>query len=353
MSRLLALNFDYNTTMFRPRYEITHALVGNVRAIGQLIGELNSKTLSQTVLAEFERDARALSAFSSTQIEGNPLPLTDVKRIIRSRPARVRDTEREVLNYNRALVFLDGEIKKDAPLTNKFICAVHRMVMDRLAPKHQAGVYRREPVFVNNPIKGQTVYLPPDAKDVLPLMTDLVNFANASQGKIDPLLIAGLFHKQVVVIHPFMDGNGRTTRLITKTLLARLGINTFPLFSFENYYNRNVSRYFEQVGVFGNYYEIVDKIDFTQWLEYFTDGIIDELQRVTAQLPARQPRLMAHHQQILAYIREHGSIAMRDYTKITPRARSTRIKDLAQLVEMQLIEPREAGKATYYVMTGQ
>lgn len=337
--------------MFRPRYEITHALVGNMRVIGQLIGELNTKTLSQTVLAEFERDARALSAFSSTHIEGNPLALTDVKRIIRSRPARARDTEREVLNYNHAQVYLDGEIKKDAPLTNTFIRAVHRMVMNGLAPKHQVGAFRREPVFVNNPIKRQTVYLPPDSDDVLRLMTDLMDFINANRGKIDPLLIAGLFHKQAVVIHPFMDGNGRTKRLITKTLLARLGINTFPLFSFENYYNRNVSRYFERVGVFGNYYDIASAIDFTQWLEYFTDGIIDELQRVSAQLRPHPARLEAHHQRIQAFIQEHGSIAMRDYAKITDRARSTRIKDLRQLVDAGLIEPRNLGKATYYVFT--
>ena len=45
-----------------------------------------------------------------------------------------------------------------------------------------------------------------------------------------------------------------------------MGLNTFYLFSFENYYNQNVSRYFEEVGVSGNYYEIKDKIDFTSWL---------------------------------------------------------------------------------------
>lgn len=63
-----------------------------------------------------------------------------------------------------------------------------------------------------------------------------------------------------------------------------MSLNTFYLFSFENYYNQNVSRYFQEVGVLGNYYEIEDKIDFTSWLEYFTDGIIDELLRVIKEL---------------------------------------------------------------------
>ena len=73
-----------------------------------------------------------------------------------------------------------------------------------------------------------------------------------------------------------MDGNGRTTRLITKVLLAKMKLNTFNLFSFENYYNQ-MSQYFQTVGEYGDYYELADKIDFTDWLEYFSDGLIDEL----------------------------------------------------------------------------
>jgi len=89
----------------------------------------------------------------------------------------------------------------------------------------------------------------------------------------------------MVLIHPFMDGNGRTTRLATKVLLTQMGLNTFNLFSFENYYNKNVTRYFQYVGERGDYYDLKDKIDFTNWLEYFTEGIIDELLRVQEILP--------------------------------------------------------------------
>ena len=64
-----------------------------------------------------------------------------------------------------------------------------------------------------------------------------------------------------------------------------MGLNTFNLFSFENYYNKNVTRYFQYVGERGDYYDLKDKIDFTNWLEYFTEGIIDELLRVQEILP--------------------------------------------------------------------
>lgn len=338
--------------MFNPRYTITNKLAINMRKVGEVIGLLNSKALSDAVLMTMTIEARALSSFSSTQIEGNPIPLTDVKRIIKSQPSTIKDTEREVLNYNKAILVLDKQIKDNqiGELSNQFICKVQKIVIDGLINNSYKGKYRNEPVFVNDPIKRETVYLPPDAKDVEPLMTDLVDFVNANEAEIDPLIIAGIFHKQAVIIHPFMDGNGRTTRLITKTLLAKLGINTFPLFSFENYYNNNVTRYFQKVGVLGNYYDITNSIDFTEWLEYFTDGILDELNRIILEFPQYQERLEPHHRKIIEYLKEHGSITAREYARITDRAQSTRKLDLKKLTNLGLIKAIGNGKATYYVL---
>jgi len=339
-------------TMFNPQYTITDKLATNMRKVGEIIGFLNSQALSDTVLMTMTSEARALSSFSSTQIEGNPIPLTDVKKIIKSQPSIIKDTEREVLNYNKAILVLDKKIKNGGigKLSNQLICDTQKIVIDGLLSNSYQGKYRKEPVFVNDPLKGETVYLPPDAKDVNPLMTDLVNYVNTKENEIDPLIIAGIFHKQAVIIHPFMDGNGRTTRLITKTLLAKLGINTFPLFSFESYYNNNVTRYFEKVGVLGNYYDIVSSIDFTEWLEYFTEGILDELNRVISKFPQYRERLEPHHKKILEYIHEHGSITAREYSQITLRAKATRIQDFKKLTDMRLIQSMGIGKATYYVI---
>ena len=93
----------------------------------------------------------------------------------------------------------------------------------------------------------------PVAKDVPRLMKDLVSLTIDNKEIIDPLIIAGIFHKQFVVIHPFMDGNSRTARLSTKVLLADIGLNIFNLFSFENYYNKNVTNYLSNVDILGDY----------------------------------------------------------------------------------------------------
>jgi Fic family protein len=339
--------------MFNPTYEITHSLLENIKRIYSLTYGLNQRRFPHTVLVELQRDAEAVSSFASTSIEGNPLPLTDVKRILKSRPQNIRDSEREVLNYNQALKEINVKLAQEPiPITLALILQIHKQVTHKLLPASQSGKLRADPVFVNDPRAATTIYWPPDAKDVPALVKDLIRFVEDQGRQIDPLILAGLFHKQMVVIHPFMDGNGRTTRLLTKILLANMGLNTFNLFSFENYYNQNVTRYFQMVGVRGNYYDIARDVDYSPWLEYFTSGIIDELLRVEKILPRPslrpQDELQTYHHQILDFIKEKGYITDRDYATLVDRARQTRRLDFNKLIEMGLIEREGKGKNTYY-----
>lgn len=341
--------------MFKPKYTITDKLLSQIKQVNKLVFELNQKRFPSIVLVEFEKNARAVSSYASTSIEGNPLPLTDVKKILKSKPEYVRDSEKEVLNYNNALVELNKKLgSSHAKISSTLILKIHKQVTCDLLPKHQSGHLRQLPVIVNDPKTRKTIFLPPDVKDVEKLIKELIEFVKNNQGKIDPLIIAGIFHKQMVIIHPFMDGNGRTTRLVTKLLLAELGLNTFNLFSFENYYNQNVTRYFKFVGEQGDYYDLQKTIDFTTWLEYFTEGIIDELLRVKKILPAisfnPDTKLKPHHQKILNYIKRNNFIADKDYAKFIKRAKATRALDFQKLLSLGLISRKGKGKSTYYIL---
>lgn len=341
--------------MFTPKYEITHALLENIKRIYSLTQALNQRRFPHTVLAELQKDAEAVSSFASTSIEGNPLPLTDVKRILKNKPQNIRESEREVLNYNEILKEINAKIAKESFLiTLPLILQIHKKVTQKLLPAFQSGKLRVDPVFVNDPRAGKTVYWPPDAKEVPSLIKDLIRFIETNKSKVDPLILAGLFHKQMVIIHPFMDGNGRTTRLLTKILLADMGLNTFNLFSFENYYNQNVTRYFQTVGVLGDYYDIASQVDYSLWLEYFTGGIIDELLRIEKILPqmAMNPKdeLQPYHHQIIERIKEKGFITDKDYAGLVSRARQTRRLDFNKLIELGLIQREGKGKSTYYIL---
>ena len=341
--------------MFQPRYTITHTLLENIKRIYGLVQSLNQRHFPDVVLVELQKTAEAVSTYASTSIEGNPLPLTDVKAILKNRPENIRDSEREVLNYNEILKEINRNLEKGpVPLTLELILSIQKKVIQKLLPSYQSGKLRADPVFVNDPRERKTIYWPPDVQDVPALVKDLIQFVDANKNKIDPLILAGLFHKQMVIIHPFMDGNGRTTRLVTKILLAGMGLNTFNLFSFENYYNQNVTRYFETVGVRGNYYDITEQIDFTAWLEYFTGGIIDELLRVEKILPETvttpHTQLKPYHQKIIEFIKQKGFITDRDYATLVDRARQTRRLDFNKLIELGWIFREGKGKNTYYVL---
>jgi Fic family protein len=344
---------DTEDDMFTPKFSISNSLLANIKRINILILELNYRHFPQTVTMEFEATARAVSVYASTSIEGNPLPLTEVKKILKSTPQHIRDSEKEVLNYNQALSYLN---QPDLRISLPLILEIHKRVSQGLLPAVDCGKLRKRSVVVNDPRTGNPVYLPPDVDDVKPLMGDLVDFVTDQRDRIDALILAGIFHKQMVIIHPFMDGNGRTTRLATKVLLAEMELNTFNLFSFENFYNQNVTRYFQTVGEFGNYYDLAAQVDFTPWLEYFTEGIIDELLRVQKLLPAAgltpEAHLQPYHVKILETIRERGYITGRDYASFTERAKATRALDFKKLLDLGLIERKGRGRATYYILKG-
>lgn len=339
---------------YKPKYAITPKLLDNIKQITKIKTELNNRRFPDTVKMRLEKSAVCLSIHSSTSIEGNPLPLTEVKKILKNTPDHIRDSEKEVLNYNDALIYLEKLLRKKVKVDDKLVLDLHKKVVKDLLLKEQLGSYRNVPVVVNNPRTGETVYLPPDAKNVAALMTKLLEFVNKNEEGIDSVLLAGLFHKQFVIIHPFVDGNGRTVRLLTKLLLANMGLDTFNLFSFENYYNKNVTKYFQNVGVFGNYYEIKEETDFTKWLEYFTDGIIDELLRISEELKKvgvdPKTSLKDYHQKVLKYIEKHDFVTDLDYSKMTNRAKATRALDFNRLIKLGLIKREGKGRATFYTL---
>lgn len=339
-----------------PQYTISNELLLTIRVIGESIGELRTRHLTHATLAKLELNARELSSYASTSIEGNPLPLTDVKRLLKTSKESIRDTEREVLNYNHALQALYKTVsQKRFELSVKTLERVQGQVVDGLMdnPSH-CGALRQDPVIIRNPRKiDEIVFIPPDAKDVRQLTNELTGFVNENIGKIDPVILAGVFHRQNVIIHPFIDGNGRTTRLLTTAILGNAGLDLFEIFSFENYYNRNITRYFKVVGLEGDYYDLKDKVDFSDWLEYFAEGILDELRRIIkilSEQSSTKPRLEPHHQQILDYIHELGSITQREYGGISKRSLASRKLDFEKLVQLHLIEAKGIGRGTYYVL---
>lgn len=331
--------------MFQPNYQISNTLLKNLKQIAILVHELNKQTPNPNLNLKLMQDAIAQSTYASTTIEGNPLALTKVKALLKQNPKNLNQSEQEIINYNEAL----NKLKKQT-FNEQTTLKIHKTIMQNLIIKEKQGSYRQEPVFIHNPTTGKIIFLPPDHQDLNKLMTDLYTFIKTNQN-LDPVILAGLFHKQFVLIHPFIDGNGRTVRLASTLLLQELGINLFNLLSFENYYNQNITKYFKHVGEQGNYYDLTP--NFTPWLEYFAEGILFELQRLEDKLEQENKktlRLKNHHKKLLEYLKQNGSISDKDYAKLVDRAKATRALDFKFLIETNLIQRKGKGPSTYYTL---
>lgn len=341
--------------MWKPNYHISHKILQSIREIGEVLGGIKASFISEKSYTTLKCAARELSVFASTSIEGNPLALTDVKRILKNKPIHIRDTEKEIINYNKALEYVYTKVRDNSFVLNlEEFQKIQSIVVDGLMEtQDDIGYIRKKPVIIRDPrYIDRIIFIPPDAKDVKSLTESLCEFMNASKNSIDPIILAGLFHRQSVIIHPFMDGNGRTTRIITTALLRMTGIDIFEIFSFENYYNQNVSSYFNHVGLQEDYYDYKESPDFTEWLEYFVDGILYELKRVQKNifLAKRNIRIPEHYNIVLDYIKEHGNISQREYAKISSRSLAARKKDFIKMLELGLIESKEGGRNAYYIL---
>jgi Fic family protein len=354
----LRLFYGYVTAlMWTPIYQITNQILNNIRQIAETLSEIKSLSINRATLAKIQYRAREISAYASTSIEGNPLSLTDVKHLLKHHPAALRDTEKEILNYNAALDHIYNQVKSHKfSLSLKTMETVQSLVVkDLMEDSEDCGQLRKKPVVIRDPrYLNSIIFMPPDVKDVRPLAQELCDFVQHHLHDLDPILLAGIFHKQFVIIHPFMEGNGRTTRLLTTAILGAAAFNFFDLFSFENYYNKNVTTYFKKVGLYGDYYDHHGRVDFTEWLEYFSGGILDELKRVQKSIILgllAQERIPTHLNVILDYLKTNGSISQNDYGKISKRSLSARKKDFAHLVTLNLIRPIGHSRGTYYVLT--
>jgi len=345
-------SFEYNYFLETP---ISHQFLTAIRTIGEFKGrQMLYAEQSPEVLETLRRVAMVQSAESSNRIEGVTVAPGRIDALVLKKTPPMDRSEQEVAGY-RAVLTSNHANHSKMRLSADLILNWHKTLYRYTKEKGGKWKTMDNSILEVRPDGKQFVRFQPVSATTTPKFMDslIKSFNNSTaEGKVDPLLSVATFILDFECIHPFMDGNGRTTRLAAKALLAAMGLNTFNLFSFENYYNQNVGKYFEQVGILGNYYDEKDKVDFTRWLEYFTGGIIDELLRVKKELetatPTPETALKPYHQQILGHIKDHGYVTDRDYSLITKRAKATRNHDFNKLLSLGLIEKSGKGKATYY-----
>jgi len=158
--------------------------------------------------------------YNSNSIEGNTLTLNETRIVLEDGMTVKGKSMREhfeVTNHHDAIAHLEKLVTSDSPILEQEILHLHSLVMLRLE-KDFAGRLRNAGVRIVG-----ANFTPPNALKVPELLTELIDFVNANEMGLSPIVLASVFHHRFVWIHPFFDGNGRTVRLVMNLLLMRKG----------------------------------------------------------------------------------------------------------------------------------
>ena len=259
---------------FAPRFTITNAITAGLTTIERARGFLEAATLSDEWMRRMSQRALLLEAHHTTHIEGTHLTIEQAERLWSGE--RVENTRpddvRELLNYREAFNLVSEYLEVGEPVTEGLIREIHKRLVEGVRGGSGApGAYRTIQNYVANSTTGEIVYTPPPPIEVPSLMQELVDWLRVDAG-VHPVLVAGIAQFQLVHIHPFVDGNERTSRLLSTLCLYRTGYDFKRLFTISEFYDRDRGRFYRALqGVRER------GMDLTGWLEFFIEGLATQL----------------------------------------------------------------------------
>lgn len=337
-----------------PRFAITNAITAALTRIERARGFLEAATLSEDWVRTMGQRALVLEAHHTTHIEGTHLTLDQAERLLAGEavPEADPDDAREILNYRRAFEFVSEYLDSGAPITEGLIREIHKRLVEGVrGGKAAPGEYRKVQNYVVNSATGAVIYTPPPAGEVPLLMAEMVAWLN-EPGRVHPVLASGVAQFQLVHIHPFLDGNGRTSRLLSTLCLYRAGYDFKRLFTISEYYDRDRAAFYAAIQ------SVRERgMDLTGWLEYFVEGLATQLGEVRRRgeraiqrdILAKEHKLSERQAKAFGYVMDHGSLTIQDYEALCPGiTRRSLQRDLKELIDKGLLEAEGATNRLQY-----
>ncbi|MBD5556960.1 MAG: Fic family protein [Roseburia sp.] len=262
--------------MFEPKFVYTTDMINDLLKIERYRTALEYLYLPTRIKQELIYKAKMKKTHFSTSIEGNLLSYDQVERVINKKGNDTKiNAEKEVLNYWDALTFLEKSQEEKRPVSTDFIRELHGHIAKKKS-RHRKSVFRGEmppgvlfAVYDNR--TGMPEYIPPEWSDIESLISDLVNWYQ-EETKLPIPIQAAIMHYQLATIHPFEDGNGRTSRALATYVLMQNGYDFKGFHSMEEYYALDLDGYYEnlQMGLPTLYYDgRNDPPHLEQWISFF------------------------------------------------------------------------------------
>lgn len=377
-----------------PRYNITNSILTHIGRIEAAKEVIENSPLVPSYERQFKSEAVARTVHFATSLEGNPLNLSEVKRIIEGLPSQLtNDTEQrasdksqmtkeevvngqlsevrgqtssvvarerdvqEVINYRNAMHCMD-EVGKtgNKVISHEVIRELNRIITEKIVPEGTEGKYRTVGAYSRNSLTWEKALDWPPPEKIPQFMDALAAWVVSNEGReLNPILRAGILHTWLVLIHPFEEGNGRTSRAISTLSLFFDGYNVKGLFSLEEYYDRDAQQYYAGIK------SVLDSQgDYTLWLDYFCQGLSIEYNRVKERViklskdfkvreAVGQIAISERQEKIIEHMQNFGRLANSEFGRLFPDlSEDTVLREIGDLIKKEIIIKRGKTKAARY-----
>ena len=331
---------------FSPKFTIALKINKALVEIERVRGFLDAVNLKDDWIADMQKKALILESHHSTHIEGTALSLEQAKDILEGREVKGadQDDKKELLNYKQAMNFVSKYLGKDDPVTEGLVREMHKILVKGVrGGQADPGNYRKIQNYVVNSRTKEVIYTPPAPLDVPHLMREFVDWMNKAED-VSPLLVAGIAQFQFVHVHPFIDGNGRTARLLSTLILYKTGYDFKRLFTISEFYDKNRPAYYQAI-------QSVRKngMDMTAWLEYFVEGLksqMAEIQKKGEKLIKQDTQLQKikkiglnkRQEKAVRRLILKDTLSVNEYQFVASCIRRTAQRDLEDLIKKKVVK---------------
>lgn len=343
--------------------QITPEILSLIARIDEFKGAWRALgTLAPERLSALRRVATIESIGSSTRIEGSKLTDREVERLLSNLAINAFDTrdEQEVAGYAELMDMVFSSWQ-DIPFKENHIKQLHQVLLTHSEKdvRHR-GQYKTHSnsvaAFDENGTQIGIVFETATPFDTPRLMTELVSWVNGERDKapisekLHPLLIIAIFVVVFLEIHPFQDGNGRLSRVLTTLLLIQAGYSYVPYSSLESVIELNKEAYYLALRQTQGTIRM-DAPNWQPWLVFFLRSLAEQVRRLEKKVErekivlATLPELSL---QIVEFAREHGRITMMDAIKLTGASRNTLKLHFRDLTERNHLEQFGSGRGVWY-----
>ena len=341
--------------------QITHEILAIITEIDEFKGAWRALgTLAPERLKVLRHIATIESIGSSTRIEGSRMTDREVERLLSNLEIRKFNTrdEQEVAGYAEVMETI-FRAWTDIPISENHIRQLHRdLLLHSEKDERHRGEYKKFPnsvaAFDENGIRIGTVFETATPFDTPRLMAELVAWLNEALevSRIHPLLMIAVFVVVFLEIHPFEDGNGRLSRVLTTLLLLKAGYSYIPFSSLESVIENSKESYYlalrQTQGTIRT-----DAPNWQPWILYFLRALQQQKRRLAEKVEreklmlAAMPELAAR---ILDHVRQHGRVTMGEIIRVTGASRNTLKEHFRRLSEQGHLVRHGTGKGSWYAL---